>query len=214
MTTLEIIKPAEPLTDSAIATMSNEEFGNHLRDLFSQAARAIMEVVRVIRARAAAGHALPSLPGVWRTCIPRILSGAMLPETAVALFRSPEAVVKAVSLLPVAEQRRLVIDGEPLEVCERTANGETATRLIPVQSLMTTHAKLVFGDGYIREPGEQIARLTAPHPTAKGSKPCSVGIIKLDRKTQTVRIGKSKEFVTADEMMRALRAMGWDTLGL
>jgi len=201
------------IEDAEILAMTPAEFGRRLAELIGGAARLIATAARMLSVWTAAGNDAPNLAGLWRTYLPLVESGAVLPEALSALSFAPSAVVAAALSLPVDLQRRYILGGERVPVCEVTAAG-VAVRMLEVRTLTTAHAKLVFSNRTVRDEAEQRAILTAPVATrTRPGKALTVGNVRIDPKTQTLKIVRG-DFATVADVLTAIRAHGLDNLGL
>lgn len=135
--------------------------------------------------------------------LPLIASGQVLPE-AVVRFAGSQTLLKAVTLLPIEQQRKLA-DGDSVKVVVKQGDGFTH-RMLPVHALNYAQLKQVFADRSIRSETEQIALLSAPKGKSKPGKPVQFGKAVVDVVAGTVRIGKS--IAAIEDVIGALRSAG------
>lgn len=192
--------------DDSIGKMSDGDFAALFGGVVSEIADRVVIAVHLCRVRLKAGHATLPINGIWKNYVPKIIAGSTLAETVSALLRAPTKVLSAVASLPVADQRRLVIEGKPVEVWERATDGKPTVRKVPVGALQSGHVAIAFGDGYLREAAEQIAILTAPKP--EKPKPATVkrGKVTAYHDTQQIKIGDS--LALWSEVKAAAEAVG------
>lgn len=176
------------MEDNDILLMSKEEFAQVLNGLCALTAITVAAMAKLIRVWSGAGREVPALGGIWRTYLPLVVSGAVLPETVAALVTAPTAVLAAVAALPIDEQRRLVIDGEPVPVYEKGPGGVPTARMVAVRNMTAKHARLVFGNRTIRNDTEQIAQLTAPALPSTSRPTIKLGNVTLDMKNKVMSI--------------------------
>lgn len=195
------------ITDEQIAAMSDADLTAFLGKVLYATAELIALAGRVYRVRLASGKEMPALVGIWKTYLPLVASGAVLPAT-VATLASYSTVLKAVAALPIEQQQRL-IDGEPINVCERNPRtGAIDFTKLRVSDLRPAHVKLVFGDRTIRSEAEQRAIITADVSKPKSAPPIiTAGNFKIDRAAGVLLVGRTR--VDLDTLSRALIEAGY-----
>lgn len=90
------------------------------------------------------------------------------------------ALTRQVEVLPPSEQRRLIVDEKPVEVAERSPDGDITHRAMKIVDVPTTLYRQVFGDRCIRSLGEQKAILAsevAAIPSPKDFQPVDLAAL-------------------------------------
>lgn len=197
--------PAQTVLDGLdIASMGTAELRAELAASLNMTARHILRLALIWAELERRGEDLSELRNGIGAYLPAIAAGTVAAEAVVAFAGQP-VLLRHVSTLPIAEQRRLAAGGTvPLVV---TSDKGYTHRMIPLSALPARSIPQVFGARCIRNEAAQIAQLSAPPPPWKGNgKPVRRGRIVVDRKLSVVRVGKAQ--VTLTEMVEALRAAG------
>jgi hypothetical protein len=143
---------AEPIDLADAPTAALHEA---LRDAIGVTARAIAQVARLWVELERRGENMDGYRWTLRQFMRPVAEGRVLPEVVAQLGGEPRK-LSLVAELPVADQRRLVIDAEPVEI----AGADGGTRRTSVAQMTYTEAARVIRDGAVRTPREQMMTLT------------------------------------------------------
>ena len=156
--------PAASAADLASAT--TEELRRELAAALEVTAHQLLRLASIVAELERRGEDLAGLKLGLLGYLRRIAAGQLLPELVV-LYQGSPAVLRAASMLPPADQRRLA-SGEPFELVVPRPDGHGwDTRLVEPSWLRPSQLRQLIGPAGIRPAGEQIALLesrAAPAP--------------------------------------------------
>lgn len=151
-------------------------------------------IVRVLEAR---GEDLSGLKLGLIGYLRQIAYGRLAPELVVRYAEQP-SILRVLGSLPAPDQAR-VVQGDPVPLVVRVADGTFTTRLVDPAKLTRSQVSQVFAGGRIRDEAEQVLRLEGQPATGPRRQVASVYA---DRKRGIIRVGRNR--VTVDEVLEAL----------
>lgn len=188
MTPTDLAVPAADL--DRVRALDTPALRAELAAALGHTARHLLYLAAVWQELERRGEDLSDLRGGIGHYLPLIAAGVVIPETVVRFAGQP-TVLRAVAGLPPAEQRRLVVTGEPVPLVVRQGDAYTH-RLLPVHALSAAQARQVFGDRCVRTETEQVALLTGPAAgPEKPGRPPKRGRLRADPERGVVRVGQS-----------------------
>jgi hypothetical protein len=201
---MSAIKLMSPDGDDDLSKLSNDDLLKRLAETFDLTIACLLNTAALYREAVRRKIDVPQFRAGLLAYIPLISVGTVAPE-AVAAFAGYLSVLKKVTLLPVAEQKRLATGGT-VEVAERKADGTFDTRALPFTAILATpdRVKLVLGDRCLRSIPEQVAVLTAPVRATHAAS--AMGDVRVDKRNKVVRIGKA--VAPLADVVAALKAAG------
>jgi hypothetical protein len=201
MSALKLTTPDGP---DDITALSNDDLLRRLGETFDLTITCLLNTAALYREAVHRGLDVPQYRSGLAVYIPLISVGTVAPE-AVAAFAGYLSVLKKITLLPVAEQKRLATGGT-VEVAERREDGTFDARTLPFTAILATPArvKLVLGERCLRTIPEQVAILTTPpRVNAIAS---AMGKVSVNRRDKVVRIGKA--VAPLADVIAAMKAAG------
>jgi hypothetical protein len=201
MSTLKLLAPDG---DNDLSQLSNDDLLKRLAETFDLTIGCLMRTAALYREAVRRKLDVPQFRAGLLAYIPLISVGTAAPE-AVAAFAGYLSILKKITLLPIAEQRRLATGGT-VEVAERKADGTFDTRALPFTAILATpdRVRLVLGDRCLRTIPEQVAILTAPARTTPTT--TVMGNVSVSKRDKVVRIGKA--VAPLADVVAALKAAG------
>lgn len=200
--------------DIELAKLTDEQLVERLDRMLSLTAHALVEASKCWAELEDRGYDVSAKrigPAVF---LPAIHAGTVIPEAVWALHKCPSVLNRIAKLTP-NEQRRIVVEGDTIEVVEQSSEGSAEPwtyRNLTLQQIIgcRTLVNQVFGDRCIRSKSEQIAHIIG------GNKPRHLGrgeIIEVgnwivDKIKRTVKAVRGKEGSIAD-IQEALRLAGF-----
>lgn len=166
-------------------------------------ARQLVYLAAVWKELESRGEDLSALRTGLVAYLPHIAAGTVVAEAVVA-FAGNHVLLRAVTALPPEEQKRLAAGASVRLVVKQ---GEQFThRMLPCSALTASQVRQVFAPRAVRTEAEQIALLEDTATPWKAGRPVKRGNVVADRKTGTVRIGRSE--APAKDVIDALKKAG------
>jgi hypothetical protein len=186
-----------------IRSMETQDLRAELAAALTWTAQRLMHLAAVWAELDRRGEDLSALRSGLVYYLPLIAAGQVAPE-AVVQFAGSRTLLRAVTALPIDEQRNLAA-GESVKLAVKQGDQFTH-RMLPAHALTSTQVRQVFGDRAIRTEAEQIALLSATAPAYEPKKPVRVGDITVDPKAGTISFGRAKR--KADDVIQAMKRAG------
>lgn len=151
------------IPDDDFTVLGIEGTARLLGNLFDDVARNLLRISRAVSWLDEQGCDVSAFEGrLGRGELRSIADGLLLPEVWLKLSKQKK-LLRAVSALPRELQLKLVADKPaPVEVAERSADGETTVRKVAIENLPTELIAQVFDGTRLRTPAEQIAATIRP----------------------------------------------------
>lgn len=179
-----------PPTMQELAQQSTQQLRSKLAQTLEISARTLGYMAAVWRELESRGEDLSDLRVGLASYLPLIAAG-QLDAQAVVQFAGSATVLRLISTLPIAEQRRLA-SGEKVEVLSLGEDGTVESVALPVRALTATQARIALAAGHVRRPEEQRAMLEAERMrVARRARPGANARVRYDARTDKIRIGSA-----------------------
>lgn len=181
MTTAQAIEKNNP---SAIemATMSNEALASLIQEHLSISVRSLVTIAAALRILEDRGADIGEMKLTMLGYLRKIAHGQLLPELVVR-FQGHPRLLSRVAALPMPDQEK-VKAAQALCIIEMNAEGTTARRMVPPESMETSQLAQVFGRDGIRGENDQILYLKAGLATRRATAPAN-GVL-IDRRGKAI----------------------------
>lgn len=154
------LQPQRPCPDSAawlaeFQSLPMEELRQIIQDGMRLTAEYLMRLGCALHVYLERGGDLTGMDDSFTRHLRKIACGQILPELVAKYYASKPSLVRKIGSLPLDDQRRLVVDCEPVKLIVRGDNGERTHRMVDPANLRPDQVQQVFAHDHIRTEQEQ-----------------------------------------------------------